>query len=57
MIMSSKPAENDEAAEIPVDEGVQDTYPRDSDAEVVEALVPEYSESALLKLGGDYDNI
>ena len=57
MIMSSEPADNDEAAEIPVDEGVQDTDPKDLDAEVVEALVPEYSESDLLQLGGVYDNI
>ena len=49
--MSSEPS--DEAAEIPVAEGVQETNPKYSDAEVVEALVPEDFEAALLQLGWD----
>ena len=54
MIISSEPA--DEAAEILVAEGVQETNPKDSDAEVVEALDPEDSEAALFQLGGDSDH-
>ena len=54
MIMSSKPA--NESTEIPVAEGVQKTDPKYLDDEVVETLVPEDSEAALLKLGGDSDN-
>ena len=49
--MSSELANN--AAEIPVAEGVQGTYPKYLVAEVVEALDTEYSEAALFQLGGD----
>ena len=45
VIMSLESAKK--AADIPVAEGVQENYPKDSDAEVVEALDPEYSEDAL----------
>ena len=48
VIMSSELANAGEAAEIPVAYGVQETYPKDLDDEVVEALVPEDSEAALL---------
>ena len=40
MIMSLELADADEAAEIPVAEGVQETHTKDSDAKVVEDLVP-----------------
>ena len=56
MIISSEPADADKAADIPVSEGVQETYLKDSDAEVVDDLVPEYYEAALFQLGGDYDH-
>ena len=52
VIMSSKPA--NESTEIPVAEGVQKTDPKYLDDEVVETLVPEDSEAALLQLGGDF---
>ena len=53
MIMSSEPADTDKSAEIPVAKGVQETNPKDLDAEVVEDLVPEDYEASLLQLGGD----
>ena len=55
MIMSSETA--NEAAEIPVSEGVQENNPKYSDAEVVVDLNSEDSESAMLKLGEYYDHI
>ena len=51
--MLSEPADADKAAEILVDEGVHKTDPKYSYADVVEALVTEYSESAVLGLAGD----
>ena len=53
MIMSPEPA--DEAVDIPVDEGVQETDPKYSVAEVVEALDPEDSEADMFQLGGNSD--
>ena len=53
LIMLSEPADADKAAEILVDEGVHKTDPKYSYADVVEALVTEYSESAVLGLAGD----
>ena len=53
MIMSSEPAE--EAAEIIVAEGVQETDLKYLVAEVVEALDLEDSEYALFQFGGDSD--
>ena len=53
MIMSSEPENYNKAADISVSEGVQENNPKYLDAEVVEALVPEYYEAALLQLGGD----
>ena len=55
MIMSSEPA--DKAADIPFSEGVQETDPKYSVAEVVEALDLEYSEDSLFQLGGYSDQI
>ena len=57
MIMSLGPDNADEAAEIPVDDGVQKTNPKDSDAEILEALVLEDSETYLLQSSGDSDHI
>ena len=54
--MSSESAKSYKAADIPFYEGVQETDPKDLDAEVVEDLVPEDSEASMLKLDGDSDN-
>ena len=47
--MSSEPS--NKAAKIPVSEGVQETDPKYSDAEVMEALYQEDSEAVLFLLG------
>ena len=57
VIMSLEPENADESAEIPVDDGVQKTDPKDSDSEIMEALVSKDSETYLLQLSGDSDHI
>ena len=56
VIMSSKQANANKDVEIPVAEGVQETNPKDLDAELLEDLVPEDSETDLLQLGGYSDH-
>ena len=55
MIMSSEPS--NKAAKIPVAEGVQETDPKYSDAEVMEVLYQEDSEAVLFQLGRCSDHI
>ena len=54
VIMSSEPA--NEATDIPVSEGVQETDLKYLYAKFVEALDMEYSDVSLFQLGGDYDH-
>ena len=56
MIMSSELAGADKSTEIPLAEDMLETNLKYSDAEVVEDLVPEYSEADLFQLGGDNDH-